>query len=305
MNIKGDNMKIFCIGNVSYDITMPMDDYPEENVKYRSNDRVECGGGPPSNAAYLLGKWKIDTSFIGAVGDDDFGKRIKQEFKAANVNTSYITTCRNVKTTLSLVIPNTKNGSRTIITNRSTNLKLNINNIKETPDIILMDGDEFECSNILIEKFPDAVTIIDANKVNDEIIDLGKKVKYFICSKTFAENYTNLKFNFENNESVKEIFKKLKEDFDNEVIVTLEDRGALYLFENELRIMPSIKVNTIDSTGAGDIFHGAFAYCLAKNYDLEKSIKISNIAGALSTKTIGTRNSIPNLDEVMSIYERL
>ena len=268
-------------------------------------DRIECGGGSPSNAAYLLSIWKIDASFIGAIGDDEFGKRIKHEFKNANVNTYYMTICKNAKTTLSLIIPNTKNGSRTIITNRDKNLKLNINNIKDNPDIILMDGEEAEISNYLIEKFSNAITIIDANKVNDEVINLSKKVDYLICSKTFAENYTNLKFDFNNNESIKEIYKKLKEDFKNEVIVTLEDRGALYLLENELKIMPSIKVNVVDSTGAGDIFHGAFAYCIAKKYDLEKSIKISNIAGALSTRTIGTRNSIPDLEEVMNIYEKL
>lgn len=298
-------MKIFCIGNVSYDITMPMDKYPEENFKYRSNHRIECGGGSPSNAACLLNLWKMDASFIGAIGDDDFGRRIKQEFKNFNVNTYYMTICKNTKTTLSLVIPNIKNGSRTIITNRDKKLKLNINTIKEKPDIILMDGEEVDASNYLIEKFPDAITIMDANKVNDEVISLSKKVGYLVCSKAFAENYTNFKFDFNNNESIKEIYKKLKEDFKNEIIVTLEDRGSLYLFENELKIMPSIKVNAVDSTGAGDIFHGAFAYCISKKYDLEKSIKISNIAGALSTRTIGTRNSIPDLEEVINIYEKL
>ena len=69
--------------------------------------------------------------------------------------------------------------------------------------------------------------------------------------------------------------------------------------------MPSIKINSIDSTGAGDIFHGAFVYCISKNYDIEKTIKISNIAGALSTKKIGTRNSMPDLEKVMSFYEKL
>lgn len=69
--------------------------------------------------------------------------------------------------------------------------------------------------------------------------------------------------------------------------------------------MPGVKVNAIDTTGAGDVFHAAFAYCMAKNYDLEKAIKISNIAGALSTRNIGIRNSIPKLEEVLKIYEQI
>ena len=54
-------MKILCIGHASYDITCPVDEYPVENTKYRLMDKVSAGGGPASNAAFLLGKWGIDT----------------------------------------------------------------------------------------------------------------------------------------------------------------------------------------------------------------------------------------------------
>ena len=48
-------MKILCIGHVAYDITVPLEEFPTENTKNRVNERIECGGGPASNAAYLLG----------------------------------------------------------------------------------------------------------------------------------------------------------------------------------------------------------------------------------------------------------
>ena len=50
-------MKVLCIGHSSWDITVPVDDYPTENVKYRFNEKYAAGGGPAGNAAYLLGKW--------------------------------------------------------------------------------------------------------------------------------------------------------------------------------------------------------------------------------------------------------
>ena len=62
-------MKIVCIGHASYDITFPVKEYPKENTKNRIQRRVECGGGPASNAAYLLGKWGIPTWFLGIVGN--------------------------------------------------------------------------------------------------------------------------------------------------------------------------------------------------------------------------------------------
>ena len=52
-------MKILCIGHSSWDITVPVDEYPIENTKYRYNEKYSAGGGPASNAAYLLGKWGV------------------------------------------------------------------------------------------------------------------------------------------------------------------------------------------------------------------------------------------------------
>ena len=64
------------------------------------------------------------------------------------------------------------------------------------------------------------------------------------------------------------------------------------------------RVKAIDTTGAGDIFHGAFTYGIANGYTLEECVKLGNIAGALSTTGIGARNSAPKLKEVMELYEK-
>lgn len=71
-------MKVLCIGHATYDVVIPVDDYPEENTKNRINNSICCGGGPASNAAYLLGKWGIDTYFAGLVGNDYEARVIKK-----------------------------------------------------------------------------------------------------------------------------------------------------------------------------------------------------------------------------------
>ena len=67
-------------------------------------------------------------------------------------------------------------------------------------------------------------------------------------------------------------------------------------------MVPSIKVKALDSTGAGDIFHAAFLYSLTQNYDLEKALRFSNITGALSCLKIGSRLSIPDLEDMEKSY---
>src|SRR5690554_5449475 len=107
-------MKILCLGHAAYDITVPLDEYPDENTKNRVDTRVECGGGPASNAAYLLGKWGMDVYFAGVVGNDEYGRIIKQEFESVNVNTEYLELSSKYRTTSSFIVANKSNGSRTI-----------------------------------------------------------------------------------------------------------------------------------------------------------------------------------------------
>ena len=71
------------------------------------------------------------------------------------------------------------------------------------------------------------------------------------------------------------------------------------VINDEYRIIPSIKVQAKDSTGAGDIFHGAFTYFIGMKYSLEEAIRNASITGAISVTRIGSRNSIPYLSEVL------
>ena len=73
-------MKIVCIGHAAYDIVIPMEGYPIENTKNRLNIKIEGGGGPAATAAYLLGKWGCDVSFLGVVGSDQYGNYIKKAY---------------------------------------------------------------------------------------------------------------------------------------------------------------------------------------------------------------------------------
>ncbi len=94
----------------------------------------------------------------------------------------------------------------------------------------------------------------------------------------------------------------MKEIFNNIIIITLEAKGCLYEHNDNIKIMSSIKVKAIDSTGAGDIFHGAFVYGLIKGFSLEENLKMSNIAGALSVTRVGTRYSVPTIEEMKDYY---
>lgn len=297
-------MRAICIGHAAYDITTPVENFPKENTKNRVQSRIECGGGPAGTAAYLLGKWGIETYFAGIVGDDLYGNNIKKEYDAVNVNTDYLQISKEHTTTSSYIIANRENGSRTILTYRPSSMKMAPVDININPDIIVIDGQEPEISEQVIKNNPNAISIIDAGRDRKEIRDLCKLVTYVACSKEFAESVSGVAI-YET-DSLNYAFKKLEEEFNTTIVITLESAGCAYRnSEGVVEIIPSIKVKAVDSTGAGDIFHGAFAYAMAQGWDMAKALRFSNIAGAMSVTRIGGRNSIFELDEMLEVYNEI
>ena len=297
-------MKVLCIGHTAYDITVLTDGYPKENVKYRVEKRIECGGGPASNAAYLLGKWGIKTYIASVVGNDIYGKRIKKEFTDVGVDTTYLELSNKYKTTSSFIIVNKKNASRTVFTYRNPQMRINDMDININPDYILVDAQELELSLKMIKKYPKAITILDAGRAKYANIKLRKIVDYLVTSRNFAEDFTGMKIDINDNNSLNNVYNSLEKDFKGHIVITLEEHGCLYKEDGIVKLMPGYKVIAKDTTGAGDIFHGAFVYALINKYNYADVMRISNIAGALSVREIGGRYSVPDLKEVLRIYEK-
>ena len=292
-------MKIVCVGHSTFDTTLAMKEYPKENVKYRVEKHIECGGGPASNGAYLLAKWGMDVTMLSIVGKDYYGDRIIDEFKQIGADTTYIEQHDDHQTSSSYIIANKSNGSRTIITAKDKPIRALSEDVNLKADVILIDGEHPETAKQILLNNPQAISILDAGRVNDDTKELGKLVKYLVCSKDFAEEITNLKIDADDITSLINCYEILKKYFQNNVIITLEARGSFTEINGQYEIIPSIKVTAVDSTGAGDIFHGAFTYFIANGYSLKDTIHYSSITGGLSVTRIGSRNSIPTLQEVL------
>ncbi len=296
-------MKVLCIGHASYDISMPVNEYPIENKKYRVTNKVEGGGGPACTAAYLLGKWGLETYFAGVVGNDLYGQRVKAELDMVGVHTKHLEINYEAETDTSFIIINSATGSRTIFSNVSDRMMLTSYSFEMSPEVILIDGHDYEASKRALMLYKNAISIIDAGRPDEKVIELAGLVKYLVCSKEFAETVSGVKIDYNNTQTIVELYQKLKDKFNNEIIVTLESKGALYSINGEIKIMPGIKVKAEDTTGAGDIFHGAFTYAIANNRSLESSVKLANITAGLSATKVGSRNSIFKYEEI-EIYAK-
>ncbi len=293
-------MKIFCIGHAVYDITLPLEKFPIENTKTRIEEKMECAGGSSSNCAVLLSRWGEKAYFIGTIGDDTYGRAIKKDFVLNKVDIRYLYINKKVNTSSSYILVSQNNGKRTIITHVDDNLLSNLKLVRTKPDVIYLDGNEYELSLRIMKKNKKAIKIIDAGKYTENMVKLCHKVDYLVCSNNFAQDYTKKKLDYKDINNITQIYKELEKDFKCNIVITLESYGSFAKINNEYKLVPSIKVDVVDSTGAGDIYHGAFTYFITNGYSLEESMRLANITGALSVTKLGSRNSIPKLEEVLN-----
>ncbi len=298
-------MVALCVGQVAYNIVAVSSDFPVENTKNKFEKIEDCPGGPAANMAYLLGRYGVDTYIGSAMGDDSYGNIIKKELDRIGVHTEYMETVFEKKTSSAFILIGQKNNSRTVYDVTREPLFLKKNEFQITPDLVIADGYDYGASLAAFNRFSDKITILDAGMYNKEIMELCKSAKYIVASKEFAEAVSGTRANFENPQSLVTIYSQLVNKFPGKIIVvTLEDKGAMYMDNNQIKVMPGLNLKAVDTSGAGDIFHAAFGYALLQGYDMEKAITFANIAGGLTVTKIGTISACPELSDVMQYFNQ-
>jgi sulfofructose kinase len=297
---------ILCIGNASYDINIPLEKFPQENTKIEISSLFEEGGGPASNAAFLLSKWGTLCSFAGLVGSDIYGRRIKQELEAVGTNLSLFEMRDGHDTPLSIIMVNKQSGSRTVINRKKQGVFLNIDfaALEEmNPKVLLFDGHEPYAALKAVDKFPDAKSVLDAGSLREGINALAENVDYLVCSERFALSYTGLS-QISSEEEYNKCISELYKLNGKHVVITLGERGLVYEESGNVKTLPAYASKAVDTTGAGDIFHGAFAYGVLHNMSLLDILRLSSMTAALSVSASGARRSIPELEHVMEALNK-
>lgn len=298
-------MKVLCVGRSEYNIFGEIDKYPEEGSLSNITKITETSGGCTVNAAYTIGKYKIDTYVGSIVGDDTFGNSVRKELEKIGIHTEYMEIAYEKRTPISLILLNQNTKTNTIFTLNKEKLLMKKTEFAMDPDLVLVDSSDYGAALAALNKYSNKITVIHATVPNSETLELCKYVKYIICSKGFASAASGVKIDFNNPNSLVNAYSALLNKFPNRnIIVTLGEKGAMYTANNQIKVMPGLKVNAVDTTGAGDIFAGAFVYGILKDYDVEKCITFANIASGLSVVKIGGKPSVPEYDEVMKYFNQ-
>ena len=304
-------MNLACIGNIVFDCTVSGDEFIVEGLKSSYSDVLFNTGGPASNAASVIARFGASVDFYGQIGNDSNGKFVYEEMLNEGINLEHVNKSNNVMTPFGFIIINTSKNTRTICSMRSErdfkNAKIDNVIFDKNYDFILTDGKYVDDSIELINRNPNAISIIDAGRVNSGILRLCKYIDYIICSEEFANTLTNSTLNDDYDNTV-EIYRKLQSLYPNAkgIVITIGSRGYICEKDSAVTIFPTYDsgLDTIDTNGAGDIFHGAFTYAISNGYNYYDSLEFANVTASLSTTRKGGRYSCPELFEVESAMKR-
>ncbi len=291
---------VLCVGHASFDLIFSISDQPTRDDKTVAASFLSSGGGPAANAAVTVSRLGHHTIFAGYLGSDAFGEIHFNELEEEGVGRGFIV--RGVEPTpisVSLVTPD---GRRYLVNYRGDKSHLPEGSIDFSgiiPKVILFDGHEPHISRDLIEvaKICKAKTILDAGSVHMGTKELVSLVDHLVCSRKFARDFTG--------EITEEAAISKLIHYAPNVIITLGREGLIWKNSLGEGREPSLPVDVVDTTGAGDVFHGAFAVSIALEMDWEYSLLYSSAAAALSCTKLGARQSIPTNYEVRDLLSSL
>jgi sulfofructose kinase len=297
---------VLCIGHAAYDVSLFVEEFPAENSKRETDALLQSGGGPAANAACLLSSWGSRCAFAGLVGDDDYGRRIREEFTTAGADISLLELQPGHDTPLSFILVNQKNGSRTIVNRKAQKRALEISEAKLSalsPRMLVFDGHELPASLTALQAFPDAISILDAGSWREGTAKLAGLVDYLVTSEPFALQAGGVA-SLGGDEARRSCVRELRDRFGAITIVTLGENGLIADDGSGFLHLPAYPAKAVDTTAAGDIFHGALVFALASEMAFEDSLRFAAMAAALSVRVAGGRASIPPLDQVKEALSR-
>lgn len=281
-------MKILCAGQARYIIEAKVDHFIEENKNTKIDNVVEKIGGPICDIASLLKFYKEDVSYIGYVGSDEYGLKIKNLLKEENIDNEYLLITDRIKTPVDFIIKNNKNNSKTVIEYSINNDQLESIDENIKPNIMIMDTKEYNISASLIEKYNNIMSILLVNS-NDFTNDIYKKVDFALCDfDVINEMFDN---SLDEND-LQTTYLSLKQYFKT-AIVFLKS-GCLYEYNGEIKLLPYISTINDDR-----VWIGSFVYALANKYEFEDAILFAQVASSMKKDEL----TISNIKERYNEYK--
>ncbi len=289
------------VGLNATDTLLLVPQFPAYGGKAPFIKEILSPGGQVASAMVTCSTLGLKTKYIGSVGDDARGLIQIESLEESGIDITHVQQRNNCPNQSAYIVIDQTTGERTILWMRPSCLKIE-------PEEILPD--QITCAGLLHIDGHDTAAVEHAARIASEndipvTVDVDTiyrgfdrvlpYVDYLIASTNFPVEWTSERDPFKALELIQ------KEYSMRVAAMTLGPHGALALADGCFHYSPAFVINCKDTTGAGDVFHGAFSYAIVKEYSIQESLQFANAMAALNCKELGARGGIQGLDEVKEI----
>lgn len=303
---------IIGIGTPGLDFVVELERLPRNVVSSKMQDCCFQGGGWFATALCAAGNLGMRTSFMGMIGNDVFGKMIEDDFKYNKVDTSHLIVKDGVRSNLCLCLTESSTKSKTIISRPGECREV---------DFCDLDEEYLKSTRMLHVGFVNdgiayAADIVRANggKVSVDAayyqpyiynyyshFDIFIGSEYFfngLCDELGKESYGKL-----SSEEIYEVIRHVRSKGPETVIFTFGSDGCKGIYQDKCFEQPAMEVPVVDTTGAGDCFHGAFDTAYLMGMGVEEAARFATGVSSIKCTALGGRAGIPDLEMLNRFLE--
>lgn len=292
------------VGLNATDTLLLLPKFPAYAGKVPFAQEILSPGGQVASAMVACAHLGLRVKYIGTVGDDERGRVQMESLQSSGINLDDVQVRKGCPNQTAYILIDQSTGERTVLWSRPDCLRLDPSDIKEeqitSARMLHIDGHDTPAVGRAAEiaRRNGIPVTVDVDTIYHGFDKVLPHVDYLIASSEFPVQWTNERDPFR-------ALQLIQEEFGMKVAaMTLGAHGALARTEGRFVYSPAFVVNCVDTTGAGDIFHGAFCFAILQGLSIREALDVSNAMAALNCTAIGARGGIRGLADAKALMAR-
>lgn len=296
-----DSVAVACVGLATLDLIHGIEAFPPQPVKVRAHSFAVSAGGMSAGAACAIARLGGQAQFWGPIGDDTFGELLRAELRKAGVDAGWVAPVAGSTSSHSAVIVDAA-GERLLVNHRGSALAAGADILPlQRLDVraVLTDARWTAGAAAALEHARRAglASVIDAEMGDAAALrDLVPRAGHVIFSENGFSEWAG--FDAHDEAHVGEQLLALVRGGAELAAITRGARPVLYATRTGLAQLPAFRVQAVETLGAGDVFHGAYALALARGSGIVEALRHAAAAAALKCMRAGGRAAMPAHEEV-------
>ena len=292
------------VGLNATDTLLILPSFPAYAGKLAYEDEILSPGGQVATALVTCARLGLRVKYIGTVGDDERGRIQIESLSRSGINLDSVQVRRGASNQSAYILIDRTTGERTVLWRRPEELRLAAGEIRP---------EEITCARLLhidghdtpavaraaeIARRASIPVSVDIDTVYHGFERVLPYVDYLIASAEFPRAWTNESDPFT-------ALERIQEEYGMRLAgMTLGAHGALARVGGRFIYSPGFVVDCVDTTGAGDVFHGAFCYAVLQQMPMLEALEFSNAMAALNCTALGARGGISTASEGRELIRR-